>query len=96
MAYSPVSFNPQYEISGLGERSITLHISDYDGTDEKHWMPFLGVVDWGSFANALREIGYTGAFVYETMPEGDTVAEKLAIIETNFQHILEAAAEAAG
>lgn len=72
----------------LGERVITLHISDYDGIDEKHWMPFRGIVDWGAFANALRDIGYSGAFIYETRPEeGDTMEEKLAIIQSNFQRI---------
>ena len=77
----------------LGERIITLHISDYDGIDEKHWMPFLGVVDWGAFANALSDIQYDGAFIYETRPEeGDTMAEKLEIINANFQRILTAAA----
>lgn len=78
-------------VNQLLERIITLHISDYDSIDEKHWMPFQGVVDWGGFANALRDIHYTGAFVYETMPEGDTMAEKLGFIEANFQRILEAA-----
>ena len=78
-------------VKQLSERIITLHISDYDGIDEKHWMPFQGMVDWGGFATALAEIGYTGAFVYETMPEGDTITEKLAIIAANFQRILNAA-----
>jgi sugar phosphate isomerase/epimerase len=73
----------------LGERIITLHVSDYDGIDERHWMPFRGIVDWGAFANALRDIEYHGAFVYETRPEeGDTLEEKLEIIHSNFQRIL--------
>lgn len=81
-------------VKQLDERIITLHISDYDGVDEKHWMPFRGVVDWGAFANALRDIGYSGAFVYETSPEeGDTMKEKLEIIQSNFQRILSNAAE---
>ncbi len=76
----------------LGERIITLHVSDYDGIDEKHWMPFRGIVDWGAFANALRDIGYNGAFIYETRPEeGDTLEEKLEIIHSNFQRILDSA-----
>jgi len=76
-------------VKQLGKRIITLHISDYDGIDEKHWMPFVGVVDWGAFANALRDIQYDGAFIYETRPEaGDTMEEKLEIIQANFQRIL--------
>ena len=80
-------------VEQLGKRIITLHISDYDGIDERHWMPFCGVVDWGAFANALRDIQYSGAFVYETDPEGDTMEEKLGNIQSNFQRILRTAAE---
>jgi sugar phosphate isomerase/epimerase len=80
-------------VEQLSKRIITLHVSDYDGIDEKHWMPFRGVIDWGAFANALRDIQYSGAFVYETKPEdGDTMEEKLEIIQSNFQRILRIAA----
>ena len=78
-------------VKQLGERIITLHISDYDGIDEKHWMPFVGVVDWGAFANALRDIQYSGASIYETKPEADTPEEMLETIQANFQKILAAA-----
>lgn len=77
-------------VKQLGKRIITLHISDYDGVDEKHWMPFEGVVDWAAFVNALAEIGYAGAFIYETMPAVGTVAEKLAEIAGNYQRIVNA------
>lgn len=75
-------------VKQLGKRIITLHISDYDGIDERHWMPFSGMVDWGAFANALRDIQYSGAFIYETKPEGDTMEERLEAIQSNFQRIL--------
>ena len=78
-------------VKQLAERIITLHVSDYDGIDEKHWMPFRGVVDWAAFANALRDIGYSGAFIYETKPEADTMEERLKMIQSNFQRILTAA-----
>ena len=75
-------------VKQLGEKIITLHISDYDGIDEKHWMPFKGDIDWGAFANALSEINYAGAFIYEAKLEGDTAEEKLINVLSNFQHIL--------
>ena len=82
-------------VKQLDDRIITLHISDYDGIDEKHWMPFRGIIDWAGFANALVEIGYDRAFVYETKPEnGDTMAEKLQIVQSNFEKILAVASEA--
>jgi len=80
-------------VKQLGQRIITLHVSDYDGIDEKHWMPFVGVIDWAAFANALRNVQYNRSFIYETQPEADTMAEKLGIIQSNFQQILSAAGE---
>jgi len=77
-------------VKQLGDRIITLHISDYDGIDEKHWLPFEGVIDWGNFANALRDIDYRGAFVYETKAEDD-IDGRLENIYSNFQRILNAA-----
>lgn len=79
----------------LNEKIITLHISDYDGIDEKHWMPFEGIVNWADFANALKDIDYQGAFIYETMPKCDTMAENLETISSNFQRILKEASEKA-
>jgi len=79
-------------VKQLGKRIITLHISDYDGIDERHWMPFSGVVDWGAFANALRDIQYSGGFIYEATLEGDTMEERLENVFDNFQRILTTAA----
>jgi len=75
----------------LGKRIITLHISDYDGIDEKHWMPFKGLIDWGAFANALSDIEYDGAFIYEANLDGNTINEKLENILSNFNAILSVA-----
>ncbi len=72
----------------LGKRIITLHISDYDGIDEKHWMPFKGIINWGDFVNALGSIGYSGAFIYEINLSKEGNIED--IIE-NFQKIIEIA-----
>ncbi|MGB9595262.1 MAG: sugar phosphate isomerase/epimerase family protein [Candidatus Poribacteria bacterium] len=75
-------------VKQLGNRIITLHISDYDGVDEKHWMPFKGLIDWGTFANSLCDIEYSGAFIYEANLEGNTISEKLDNILSNFNDIL--------
>ena len=75
----------------LNERIITLHISDYDGIDEKHWMPFKGLIEWGAFANALSDIKYDGAFIYEANLDGNTMDEKLENLLSNFNTILSVA-----
>lgn len=78
-------------VKQLGDRIITLHISDYDGVDEKHWMPFKGLIDWRAFANSLSDIEYQGAFIYEANLEGNTISEKLDNILSNFNDILSVA-----
>ena len=71
-------------IRELGEKLFTLHICDYDGVDERHWMPFKGVIDFKAAIQALRDIGYTGPFNYETSRFNAPAAECLATIEENF------------
>jgi len=55
----------------LGKQLITLHLSDYDGIDERHWVPQAGagVINWPEFMKALREINYRGPFNLETKCE---------------------------
>lgn len=43
----------------------TLHVSDYDGIDEKHWLPGQGIVNWPEVIQALIETGYDGPFMME-------------------------------
>jgi sugar phosphate isomerase/epimerase len=51
----------------VGDRIFTLHVSDYDRVDEKHWLPFheKGVVDWAAFNKNLKKIKYKGVFMFE-------------------------------
>ncbi|MBM3708750.1 MAG: sugar phosphate isomerase/epimerase [Actinobacteria bacterium] len=58
-------------------RIITLHISDNDGVDEKHWLPGRGVINWAEVMRALREIGYTGPLVYEVGLDDEGLAQRL-------------------
>ncbi|UUZ85264.1 sugar phosphate isomerase/epimerase [Paenibacillus sp. P26] len=57
--------SPEAFIRRLGSRIITTHISDHDGSDEKHWMPGEGVLRWREIIGAFAETGYTGPFLYE-------------------------------
>jgi sugar phosphate isomerase/epimerase len=69
----------------LGEKLFTLHLSDYDGIDEKHELPGRGVLDWGAFMQALRDIDYSGPFNYECKIEGETVAERIQALTENYR-----------
>lgn len=53
-------------IRAVGDRIVTLHVSDYDFTDEKHWLPGEGKNDWECIMRTLEEVGYNGRFLYET------------------------------
>ena len=71
----------------LGERLLTLHCSDNDGVDERHWLPGdpRGVVDWAGFFAGLAQVGYRGPFVYELRPLDLDTAGTLACITENFR-----------
>lgn len=59
-------------IAAVGSRTVTTHISDYDYTDEKHWLPGEGKVDWQALYRRLTACGYRGPWLYElgyTAPE---------------------------
>jgi sugar phosphate isomerase/epimerase len=48
-----------------GHKIATIHLSDYDGTDERHWLPTQGNIRWGAIVRQLDAIGYDGVFMYE-------------------------------
>ena len=53
-------------IRAVGDKIVTLHVSDYDFVDEKHWLPMQGKNDWPAILRALEEVGYSGRFLYES------------------------------
>jgi sugar phosphate isomerase/epimerase len=82
-------------VRALAARLITLHVSDYNGIDERHWLPLRGVVDWAAFLNALAEVRYDGAFVYETRFTPDGLDAQLAEARANYDTLLGLARAAA-
>lgn len=73
-------------IHKLGRSLITLHISDFDGVDERHWLPGKGIIDWPAVWHALREIGYDGPWLYESGAIHDDPEANIRMIEENFRH----------
>lgn len=49
-----------------------IHVSDYDGVDERHWMPGRGIVEWPKVIDVLVCSGYNGPFLYEVTPSSDS------------------------
>lgn len=52
-------------VKALGDKIITLHVSDYDFLNERHWLPYEGKQDWIELVTLLEEAGYCGPFMYE-------------------------------
>ena len=48
----------------------TLHVHDSDGRHDKHWVPYMGVIDWNAFKLALSEIGFDGVLSLEISFDG--------------------------
>ena len=60
-----LSEDPLEFIKKVGNNIATLHISDYDFKNERHWLPGEGDLDWQSIIKALKDIGYSNAWLYE-------------------------------
>ena len=56
-------FEPMFE--AVGDKIITVHISDYDFLDEKHWLPGEGKLDWQRMLKCFEKVGYQGVWLYE-------------------------------
>jgi len=70
----------------IGERLFTLHVSDNDGREEKHWFPFEGVIEWKPFIEALVNCQYDGVFMYEVITNSmKNLGEVLQKVEKNFE-----------
>ena len=52
-------------VRALRDKIVTLHVSDYDFTDERHWIPYEGKTDWVALIGALEEVRYSGPLLYE-------------------------------
>lgn len=68
----------------IGNKITTLHISDHDYIDEKHWLPGQGSIDWQKVVSSLEKIGYNGIFNYEV--SSNYAYEQ---IKENFDNIFE-------
>ena len=52
-------------IQKLGDKIVTLHLSDYDFIDERHFLPGNGQINWNEVVTLLEEADYNGPFLYE-------------------------------
>lgn len=58
-------------IRRVGKHIGSTHLSDYDGVDERHWIPGRGVVPWKQVYTLLEEIHYKGPYLFEVGNDED-------------------------
>ena len=56
---------PEEFVANAGNLISTVHISDYDGIDERHWLPGKGIINWNNVIHELAKCGYQGPFLFE-------------------------------
>ena len=52
-------------IRELGDKIVTLHVSDYDFHDERHVFPYEGDIKWIELVEELEKVNYNGVWMYE-------------------------------
>ena len=57
-------------INRFSDKIITVHFSDYDFIEEKHWFPGEGRIDWIDLMKKLYGAGYKGPWIYECGQRG--------------------------
>lgn len=57
---------------------ISTHVHDNDGRDDRHYVPFDGIIDWEAALMAMQKIGYDRAWIFEVAnlsTPGDVLAK---------------------
>ena len=75
--------NAEY-IAAVADKIVTLHVSDYDFVDERHWLPGRGKNDWERIISVLESVNYCGRWLYELRSGEGTYAD----VYENYKNIL--------
>jgi len=57
--------DPSEDIRQPGRHLKSLHINDNDGIKDNHLVPGRGIIDWHAVYSALKDVEYTGVFLFE-------------------------------
>lgn len=74
-------------VRAIGDKIITLHVSDYDFLNERHLLPGELDIDWAEFMDLLDEIGYSGVFNYEVSGDAENryIRRKAALTPEDYR-----------
>ena len=63
---SALGISPTDSLILIGKDLRALHVHDNNGSGDKHWIPFRGVIDWDAFKAALKDIDENIPLIFET------------------------------
>ena len=59
------------EVKWCAGHLLTMHASDGDGHEDRHWIPTKGILNWDRFLADLKSINYRGMFMLEVAGQGE-------------------------
>ncbi len=71
-------------INAVKDKLVTVHISDYDFINERHWLPGEGKIDWVSLVKQLDDIGYSGVFMYEVPATAGNIVRPRPLVPSDY------------
>lgn len=74
-----------------GKHIASVHMSDYDEVNERHWLPGKGVIAWTKVVHELQKAGYAGPFMFEvtTTPWKDDMSKFYKDLSASWKKIQE-------
>lgn len=72
-----------------GKYILTMHVSDYDGVQERHWIPGEGVIDWKLVFAEAQRLGFDGTMICESsgIVGADDFVEKVTKLKDNWLNL---------
>ncbi len=67
---------PYEVLDKYSDRLFALHLSDNDGDEDRHWIPFSGIVDWRRICGVLKSSGYSSSLLLEVENQLQMKTEK--------------------
>jgi len=74
---------PYRILEQYSDRLLATHLSDNDGKEDRHWLPFTGIVDWQRICAVLRDRSYSDPLLLEVENSGSV--ETAVFLEDAFQ-----------
>lgn len=72
-------------IRAVGEKLVTVHLSDYDFLNERHWLPGEGKIDWVALVDALDAVGYAGPMMFELPAVSPTMIRPRPLVPADYR-----------